>query len=190
MNLFAVDQHPVKAAECLPSKLIVKMPLETCQMLAVNMGPLYFDWGHLTKKDGSPYGHRGFRNHPCTAWARENDENMAWMITHGLALCGEYTRRYGKLHASTIGLLDAKKHFEKHTGKPLSVWSGVTGFARALPEELKFDTTIDDVTAYRRYVNGYKKYAEWKRRPEAKPSWWDDELFNECLSRNSGNPTS
>jgi hypothetical protein len=114
---------------------------------------------------------------------------MAWMITHGLALCGEYSRRYGKVHASMIGLLDAKKLFETNTGLPLSVWRKVTGFARAMPEELKNDSTIDDVTAYRRYVNGYKAYAEWKRRPEAKPSWWNESLFNECLSRNSGNPT-
>ena len=183
MNLFVVDYDPARAAECLPSKLIVKMPLETCQMLAVNMGPLYLDWGTIRKKDGTSYGHKGFRNHPCTVWARDSHENMAWMITHGLALCGEYMRRYGKVHASIIGLLDAKKHFEKNTGLKLSVWSQVNSFARALPEELKTNKSIDDVTAYRLYVNGHKPYAEWKRRPEAKPSWWDDALFEECLSR-------
>ena len=189
MNLFAVDHNPVKAAECLPSKLIVKMPLETCQMLAVNLGPLYHNWGSIRKKDGTPYGHKGFRNHPSTVWGRSTPENTAWMITHGLALCGEYMRRYGKVHASTIGLLDAKNLFECETGEPLSIWRNVVGFARAMPDELKNDSTIDDVTAYRRYVNGYKAYAEWKRRPEAKPSWWNDDLFNECLSRNSGNHT-
>lgn len=190
MNLFAVDSDPVRAAECLPSKLIVKMPLETCQMLAVNMGPLFMNWGSLRKKDGSPYGHRGFRNHPSTIWARESHANMAWMITHGLALCGEYTRRYGKIHSCSVGLLDAKKLFEANTSLPLSVWREVTGFARAMPDELKNDRSIDDVTAYRLYVNGYKKYAEWKRRPEAKPSWWDEELFSQCLSRSTANPTS
>lgn len=189
MNLFVVDYNPARAAECLPSKLVVKMPLETCQMLAVNMGPLYLDWGTIRKKDGSPYGHKGFRNHPCTVWARESYDNMAWMITHGLALCGEYTRRYGKVHASTIGLLDAKKHFKKNTGLKLSAWSQVTSFARALPEELKTNEAIDDVTAYRLYVNGHKPYAEWKRRPEAKPSWWNDVMFEECLSRSHENRT-
>lgn len=181
MNLFAVDRDPVKAAECLPSKLVVKMPLETCQMLAVNLGPLFLGWGSIRKKDGSPYGHKGFRNHPSTIWGRESYENMAWMITHGLALCGEYTRRYGKSHAATMGLLDAKRLFEQHSGLPLSTWRHVHSFARAMPDELKYDRTIDDVTAYRRYINGHKKYAEWKRRPEAKPEWWDDELFEKCL---------
>ena len=189
MNLFVVDRDPVRAAECLPSKLVVKMPLETNQMLAVNLGPLYLNWGSIRKKDGGPYGHKGFRNHPSTIWCRSSYENMAWMITHGLALCGEYMRRYEKTHAATIGLLDAKRLFETNTSLPLSVWRNVTGFARAMPDELKFDGTIDDVTAYRRYVNGYKTYAEWKRRPEAKPLWWDDKLFDECLSRNSENLT-
>jgi len=189
MNLFAVDRDPVKAATCLPSKLIVKMPLETCQMLAVNLGPLYLNWGPIKKKDGQPYGHKGFRNHPSTIWGRSSYENMAWMITHGLALCGEYMRRYEKVHASTIGLLDAKKHFERNTGLTLSIWRNVTGFARAMPDELKNDGSIDDITAYRRYVNGYKAYAEWKRRPEAKPSWWNDEMFEECLLRSQEVPT-
>lgn len=184
MNLFAVDHDPVKAAECLPSKLIVKMPLETCQMLAVNLGPLYLDWGPMRRKDGQPYGHKGFRNHPSTVWGRSSHENMAWMITHGLALCGEYVRRYGKLHACFTGLADAKQLFHENTGRPLSIWREVSNFARAMPAELKHDGTIDDVTAYRLYVNGYKKYAEWKRRPEAKPAWWNDALFEECLSRN------
>lgn len=189
MNLFAVDHNPVKAAECLPSKLVLKMPLETCQMLAVNMGPLYFNWGFLRKKDGTPYGHKGFRNHPCTVWGRERSENLAWMITHGLALCGEYSRRYEKTHACSVGLTDAKRLFEQNTNLKLADWRLVKGFARAMPNELKVDKSITDVAAYRAYVNGYKYYAEWKRRPDAKPSWWDDELFNKCLSRITENPT-
>jgi hypothetical protein len=184
MNLFVVDRDPVKAAESLPSKLVVKMPLETCQMLAVNLGPLYLGWGSIRRKDGLPYGHKGFRNHPSTVWGRSSDENMAWMITHGLALCGEYLRRYGKVHACFIGLTDAKRLFEANTGKKLSVWRDVKEFARAMPVELKHDETIDDVTAYRLYINGHKPYAEWKRRPEAKPAWWNDKMFEECLSRN------
>jgi hypothetical protein len=115
---------------------------------------------------------------------------MAWMITHGLALCGEYLRRYGKLHACFTGLTDAKRLFEANTNKPLSVWREVSDFARAMPEELKYDDSIDDITAYRLYINGHKPYAEWKRRPEAKPSWWDDELFSRCLSRTTAIPTS
>ena len=35
MNIFVTDPDPVKSAEVLPDKHIVKMPLETCQMLSI-----------------------------------------------------------------------------------------------------------------------------------------------------------
>ena len=57
MNIFVTDPDPVKSAEVLPDKHVVKMPLETCQMLAVVYSKWYYDWGDdlLPKKDGTPY---------------------------------------------------------------------------------------------------------------------------------------
>ncbi|BCU95445.1 MAG: hypothetical protein CM15mV9_0560 [uncultured marine virus] len=46
MNIFVTDPDPVKSAEVLPDKHIVKMPLETCQMLAVVYSKWYYDWGN------------------------------------------------------------------------------------------------------------------------------------------------
>ena len=171
MNLFACDLHPAAAARCLPSKLIVKMPVETCQMLAVNLGPLCLDWGGIRKKDGTFYRHRGFINHPCTVWGRANGSNMAWMIAHGLALANEYRIRYGKTHPTLDALVDAYCLFRVNTGTTLAAYKQVSGFARAMPDELRFDTTISDVEAYRRYLRT-KTYAEWRRRPQAQPAWW------------------
>ena len=43
----------------------------------------------------------------------------------------------------------------------------VDGFARAMPEDIKFDTSIDDVTAYRKYVNTKPWiYYNYLRKPE------------------------
>ena len=77
MNVFYVDKHPVRAAEQMCDKHIVKMPLETCQMLSMVYSKWYFDWGQLTKRDGTPYKTEkgAFRGHPCTAWAAENINN-------------------------------------------------------------------------------------------------------------------
>ena len=73
MNIFVTDPCPYKSAEVLPDKHIVKMPLETCQMLAVVYSKWYFNWGDelLHKKDGNPYNTKkgAFRGHPCTVWA-------------------------------------------------------------------------------------------------------------------------
>ena len=54
MNIFVTSPDPVESAQVLPDKHIVKMPLETCQMLAVVYSKWYFNWGNdlLPKKDG------------------------------------------------------------------------------------------------------------------------------------------
>ena len=43
MNIFVTDPSAVKSAQVLPDKHIVKMPLETCQMLAIVASK---KWGH------------------------------------------------------------------------------------------------------------------------------------------------
>ena len=94
MNIFVTDPCPYKSAEVLPDKHVVKMPLETCQMLAVVYSKWYFNWGDelLHKKDGNPYktSKGAFRGHPCTVWAAEDIKNTAWLIAHGIA-CLLYT---------------------------------------------------------------------------------------------------
>ena len=85
MNIFVTDPSPYKSAQCLPDKHIVKMPLETCQMLSIVASE---KWGHgfgtLPKLNGEPYKTEkgAFRNHPCTIWAQTN---FYWLIEHGLA---------------------------------------------------------------------------------------------------------
>ena len=43
MNIFVTDPDPRRSARVLPDKHIVKMPLETCQMLAIVCSD---KWGH------------------------------------------------------------------------------------------------------------------------------------------------
>ena len=111
MNIFVTDPDPIKSAQVLPDKHIVKMPLETCQMLSIVASK---KWGHgigeLPKLDGTPYktDKGAFRNHPCTIWAQQN---WSWLIRHGLALCKEYTHRYGKVHSCEFTILHAEKIF-------------------------------------------------------------------------------
>ena len=103
MNIFVTDPDPNVSAQVLPDKHVVKMPLETCQMLAVVFSKWYYNWGNdlLPKKDGTPYNTEkgAFRGHPCTIWAAESVANTAWLIQHGFALLNEYETRYGKIHS-------------------------------------------------------------------------------------------
>ena len=175
MNIFVTDRCPVQSARNLPDKHIVKMPLETCQMLAIIYSDWYHGLGKLYKKDGTPYATaRGaFRNHPCTQWAAKNPYNLAWLIRHGYALCHEYNLRYGKVHTCLDVIEQAERIYHKWCAEPLSYASQqVRSFTRAMPEYLKYDQTINTIEAYKRYLNTKPWLAtNYLRIPSRKPSF-------------------
>ena len=173
MNIFVTDPNPRVSARVLPDKHIVKMPLETCQMLSIIASD---KWGHgygtLPKADGTPYATEkgSFRNHPCTIWANETLANARWLIKHGLALCEEYSNRYRKIHSCLATLAYANKLFPTDPAHRTEL----TPFARAMPEEYKFDDSIDTFTAYKRYINSKPWVSEnYLRNPDRKPEWID-----------------
>ena len=157
MNIFVTDNSPITSARNLPDKHICKMPLETCQMLAIIYSDWYYGVGKLYKADGNPYrtAHGAFRNHPCTQWAAANQYNLAWLIRHGYALCDEYMARYNKLHACQDVIQQAERIYHRSFDiASLSYASRqVTSFTRAMPDYIKSDFTITTTTAYQRYLN-------------------------------------
>ena len=174
MNIFITHPDPDVSARVLPDKHVVKMPLESCQMLAIIYSKWYYDWGQLHKKDGTAYFTEkgGFRGHPSTVWAAKNIYNTAWLLAHGISLVEEYTHRYGKVHGCESTLLEAQKIFEKKTDSCITCYNRAQDFPRAMPEEWKFDNTIDTITAYKRYIKS-KPWAasNYLRDPSRKPHW-------------------
>jgi hypothetical protein len=142
-------------------------------MIAVVYGPHYRNWGTIPKSDGTSFKQNGFRNHPCTVWSAKTLPNLAWLISHAIGLCDEYTLRYNKVHSLTSTVLRAREMFIQRTGlDPDHVWDDVTEFARAMPDELKTNQQIDDVTAYRLYVNTKPWVSgNYIRLSSRKPSW-------------------
>ena len=176
MNIFVTDADPIQSARNLPDKHIVKMPLETCQMLSIIYSDWYYGVGKLYKSDGNPYrtAHGAFRNHPCTQWAAANQYNLAWLIRHGYALCAEYTARYGKVHTCFDVISQSERIYHRSFDIiSLSYASQqVTSFTRAMPESIKFDTSIDTITAYKQYLNTKPWLAtNYLRIPSRKPSF-------------------
>ena len=163
MNIFYFDECPVKSAEAQPDKMLVKMPLETAQMLCtahrVLDGDEYADSVGLYKE--------AYKNHPCTVWARQSRGNYEWLYTHFLALGMEYTYRYGKEHASIIKLAKPLMQFPKNIRQ-----GAMTPPAQAMPDEYKND---DPIKAYRDYCTHEKHYAKWEKG-RAKPDWWTLEV--------------
>ena len=174
MNIFVTDPSPYKSAMVLPDKHIVKMPLETCQMLAIVCSE---KWGHgfgtLPKADGTPYKTEkgAFRNHPCTVWANSFGMNWRWLLSHGLALCEEYRNRYDKTHTCEDTLLYANTILP--TGDPTGrSGKDPTPFIFAGPDEFKLDTSISIYDKYKMYI-GSKPWVKdnYLRIPERKPEW-------------------
>ena len=149
MNIFVLDKNPHVAAMYACDKHVVKMILESAQMLC-----------SVQPEGTAPYK-RSFYNHPCTKWVRASSENYDWLIEHARALCTEYTRRYGKVHKSekVIDWCDANR--------PELPDVGLTPFAQAMPEDYKNE---DAVEAYRTYYrNDKRRFATWK---DVDPPTW------------------
>ena len=151
MNIFILHKNPKKAAQMQCDKHVVKMILETAQMLCT-----------IAHNKGIDAPYRAtHKRHPCTLWAGMSKQNWNWLITHGLALCSEYTSRYGKIHKS-------QQHIEWCKSLDIDLPNtGLTPFAQAMPAQYKNSCAV---TAYRAYYHGEKAtIATWKKN---KPKWW------------------
>jgi len=154
MNIFAVQKCPEQAARDLCDRHVIKMILESAQMLC-----------GAFPKDQAPYKW-AHRNHPCTIWARSSGSNYDWLLLHGKAMCDEYGRRYAKRH-KTEDVLDWLK-----TNKPVEIPDlGLTPFAQAMPDQYKGP---DAVEAYRKYyILDKTRFAYWKDEKTI-PTWFID----------------
>ena len=157
MNIFRVDNDPILSAQMLCDKHIVKMPLETAQMLCSVWHR--YNLGHLvTYKEA-------YKNHPCTRWAGDSKENYRWLVKHGMELCREYTKRYGKIHKCQSLLV-----FFNHTRPAFILDDDETPQPQCMPDEYKVDNDV--VLAYRNYYVGAKsKIARWNKN-RFMPLWF------------------
>ena len=92
MNIFYLDKCPYKAAELQYNKHVVKMILESAQMLCTAHH-------HYDLFTDVPYK-KAHYNHPSTIWCRQNKNHYRWLYNHMIGLGQEYEDRYGKTHLS------------------------------------------------------------------------------------------
>lgn len=141
MNIFVLARHPRDAAQMHGDKHVVKMILETAQLLYTT------HW--LTDASALPEGayKKTHPNHPCAIWARQSLSNYIWLATLGFWLCREYTFRYGKVHKTQAHITWLLTHL------PALPNEGLSPFAQAMPPEYKHE---DPVVAYRTYYTENK----------------------------------
>ena len=87
MNLFITSTEPAEAAAHLDDKRLIKAVLETAQLLSTALAVGY-----------KPT----HAKHPVTKWVAARPEHLAWTHNYFRALSAEYTRRFNKVHKSSL----------------------------------------------------------------------------------------
>ena len=159
MNIFYVDKDPMIAAQMQCDRHVVKMILESAQLLStahrVLDGDVYADSVGLYKT--------AHKNHPSTIWTRASVHNYMWLYNHMISLMQEYTCRYGKHHASERLVAPLRK---TPTTIPVVDFSDPP---QCMPDYCK---TEDTVSAYRYYyINEKASFAKWKNAKI--PEWFN-----------------
>lgn len=163
MNLFILSDNKRRSAIFHADRHIVKMPLETAQMLS-------FAYYHPDLWDGGiPPIIMGFSKthdlHPCSKWIRESVENWKYAAEFGLELYEEYQYRYNQpdKHQRAFQIF----HFALNNPPGLPS-KGLTRFAEAMDD--KFKISDCPITNYRNYYQNDKSHLfKWKMR---QPPYW------------------
>lgn len=185
MNIFVLDESPVLAAQMQCDKHVVKMIVESAQMLSTahrildgKMRVVETTTASGKKRNVKRwlladkemndilYGvtHPG---HPSTKWTMESMANYIWHYEHFCALCDEYTHRYGKTHKTDAALRFVLDEAPKNIPD-----IGQTPFRLAMNSQPQCMNPADPVSSYRAFYQtkqGRFKMV-WSKR--GKPDWF------------------
>lgn len=176
MNIFFLHLHPQIAARAMTNKHVVKMILESAQLLStahlVCDGVTTVGLSKSGRKQKQFVHHNSnilykasHINHPSAIWVRESALNYIWLYNHFAELCAEYTRRYKRVHATETKLLNILAYI------PYNISASVNfkDPPQAMPDQYK---SACCVSAYRNYyeseklkldvdIDRYKKYLKF-----------------------------
>jgi hypothetical protein len=161
MNIFYLSHKPSRCARWHCDKHVVKMILETTQLLytahwflaaaANGAGKVAvalpdFSTAPTLATNPSQRGYLSIRNprHPCAIWTRESLTNYKWLCELGMALCQEFQHRFGGSHSCEEHLYWLYAH-----PPPTIPRAGWTMPAQAMPDEYRCKG--NSILAYRAY---------------------------------------
>lgn len=179
MNIFYLDKNPKLAAEYHCDTHVVKMILESAQLLSVahrvldgtpytRVSPtgrklkdwLLPDWREELLYKATHY------NHPCAIWVRQGKDNYYWLESLLQNLYNEYSKRYKKVHLTQIKLDEALCLCPDNIPN-----ISFTDPPQAMDLYPQCKVPGDTVQAYRNYYKQIKaELAEWNF--SAKPYWY------------------
>ena len=144
MNIFALSLSPKECARWHCDKHVVKMILESAQMVCTTH--------HLMPNKQVDYEipyKITHKNHPCNKWIRDSLGNYKWLLSLIEELNKEYKYRYNKV--------DNHKSYNAISNLPMPNIPdiGLTPFARAMPDEVKIDSSND---RFNNVIYSYQNY--------------------------------
>lgn len=177
MNIFYLSNSVTECAEWAVDRHVVKMILETAQLLSTAHrfidGTEYVDktksgrsvkrWSLYDSRDAILYSATHI-HHPSAVWCRQSDANYTWLHNLLGAYLKEYTYRYGKVHSiEQSGLYDALR------ATPHNIPNGnFTQPTAAM--DAKYIVSNDNIINYRNYYKQGKSHLHsWKKRDV--PPW-------------------
>ena len=177
MNIFFLDKDPRLAAEYHCDKHVVKMILESAQLLSTAHrlldGQMYIEqkattgrnvkrWRLNDEREKVLYGVTHI-NHPSAVWSRSNIDHYRYLYDLFVYLMDEYTYRYGKVHKCTT--------LAKYLSSPPFNLNDYTQTPILCAMDKKFIISENGVENYRNYyIMGKKHLAKWTKR--SPPEWY------------------
>lgn len=160
MNIFVTDISPIQSAKNLDDKRVVKMVLESAQLLSTAIN---------THGGKAPYKST-HEKHPCTKWVCSSYGNYMWLLRHFKALCEEYTARYGKTHK-------CEQYYdvfiENKSRLPMKPTTRFPNCTVNKEHKISYKHVRNIIVAYRKYLQSRWKYDKrkptWKNGSE--PKW-------------------
>jgi tRNA A37 N6-isopentenylltransferase MiaA len=151
MNIFVLSTDPEKAAIYHCDKHVVKMILESAQLLST-----------ACRSTGLDIGYKATHiNHPCSIWVRKSVYNFLWLKALAISLNEEWRYRFNhKINHKSLDVI-------LRLPIPNLPLVPMTSFAQAMPEQYKNDNAV---IAYRNYYKFEKtKILTYTKRGQ--PSW-------------------
>lgn len=175
VNIFYIHTDPIIAAQQMVDRHVVKMILETAQLLSTahrvldgrmvvvpnENGRKMKRWVLSDDRETKLYVATHI-NHPSAIWCRETSANYQWLYWHFIALLDEYTHRYGKIHKC-----DSMKSVLSDLPKSIK-HSGFTPPTPAMDEQ--YVVPGDSLASYMKYYKYGKQHLHvWTNRTP--PEW-------------------
>lgn len=180
INIFYLDKFPKECAKQHVDKHVVKMILETCQLLSTahrvidgteiigvsKSGRKVKRWILQDERENILYSATHV-NHPDNIWIRKSYANYMWLWQLLNELSLEYTYRYGKIHmCKQIGLIDCLWNSPKNIVRFLDFNEPPA----CMPDDCKVGNNV--IASYRKYyIDKKSHFAKWTKREI--PMWFN-----------------